>query len=377
MHSIYYKAIIFGIFIISGCNNSKLILQKIDFDQQTLIIQANTYLQEAPVTITSFPAERSAGGLHDYYSEGRYWWPNPDDPDGPYIRKDGYANPENFTKHSKAMQDLERWVTTLVAAYKITSDEKYARHALKHLNAWFVNAATKMNPSLLYGQAIKGIVSGRGIGIIDTVKLIEVALAIQKLRELGFLKGKELADLQQWFNSYATWLTTHQYGIDERDNGNNHSTWWAAQVAAYAKLADRQDLLALSQAQFKKMLPQQMAADGSFPEELARTKPYGYTIYNLEAWTTLAHLASTKQENLWAYESPVGSLRKAVDFFVPFMQDKSKWPYPPDVTGFESQPRQSDFLYFAAMAYHDEGYLKLWRNLMKTSETRAWILILY
>ncbi len=36
-----------------------------------------------------------SGDKHDYISMGRYWWPNPDTPDGlPYVRRDGESNPE-------------------------------------------------------------------------------------------------------------------------------------------------------------------------------------------------------------------------------------------------------------------------------------------
>ncbi len=377
MRFLICKVLTFSLLTLSSCHTSKTISNLIDIDQQALLAQADKYLEETPVTITAFPAERSAGGLHDYYSEGPYWWENPDNPEGPYIRRDGFRNPNNFTGHANAMRKLNEYVVTLVVAYRITGDDKYARHALQHLQAWFVNADTKMNPSLLYGQAIKGIVTGRGIGLIDTVKLIEVALSILELQKTGFLKGKELTELKDWFEAFAIWMTTHQYGIDERDNGNNHSTWWAAQLAAYAQVADRPDLLVMAQEQFKKMLPLQMATDGSFPEELARTRPYGYTIYNLEAWTTLAQLASTKNENLWTYESPKGSLRRAIDFFVPFMKDKSTWTLPPDVSGFEGQPRQSNFLVFASQGYRDDSYLNLWRKLGKESKSRAWQLMLY
>ena len=76
-----------------------------------------------------------------------------------------------------------------MAAYKLTGDEKYAEHAVKHLLAWFVDPATVMNPNLMYGQAIMGRVTGRGIGIIDTLHLAEVARAVQVLEELGYLAG--------------------------------------------------------------------------------------------------------------------------------------------------------------------------------------------
>ena len=97
-----------------------------------------------PVPITNSICERSAGGIHDFYSEGDYWWPNPDDPDGPYIRRDGKTNPENFTAHRKAMRNLNQWVSALVAAYKVSGEEKYAAHALKHLNAFFLDPETLM-----------------------------------------------------------------------------------------------------------------------------------------------------------------------------------------------------------------------------------------
>ena len=35
------------------------------------------------------------------------------------------------------------------------------------------------------------------------------------------------------------------------------------------------------------LLPGQMAPDGSFPKELARTKPYSYSIFNFDAMTML------------------------------------------------------------------------------------------
>jgi len=57
----------------------------------------------APVTVTSAYCERSAGGVHDFYSEGDYWWSDPKDPEGPYIRRDGMSNPDNFSDHRHAM----------------------------------------------------------------------------------------------------------------------------------------------------------------------------------------------------------------------------------------------------------------------------------
>ena len=121
-----------------------------------IIGNANLALMQKPITITAERCERSAGGLHDFYSEGDYWWQNPDDPQGPYIQRDGQSNPQNFTAHRKAMIRFSQTVGSLASAYLITKNEKYVKQAFKHLNAWFINENTRMDPSLLYAQAIKG-----------------------------------------------------------------------------------------------------------------------------------------------------------------------------------------------------------------------------
>lgn len=328
-----------------------------------IIAKADHYLHQKPVPLTDFSCPRSAGGIHDFYSEGDYWWQNPDDPNGPYIRRDGQSNPNNFLAHRKAMRNLNLWVSTLVSAYKLTHEEKYAIHALKHLDAFFLDKDTYMTPNLLYAQAISGRVTGRGIGIIDTIHLIETAKAIAVLADMGFLKGDTLAGLKDWFNQYADWLTTHPYGLDEKDHGNNHSTWWAAQVAAFADLAGREDLLEVARNQFKKLLPEQMAQDGSFPDEMSRTKPYSYTLFNLEGYAVLSQIASTPEDNLWTYEKENKSLLKGWQFMVPFLKDKSTWIKPPDIQHFDELPIQSPGLVFAARAYENEEFLDVWKSL--------------
>jgi hypothetical protein len=335
---------------------------ELSLNDKAIIAQAEDYLQEKPVTITAFPAERSAGGAHDYFSEGSYWWPDPENPDGPYIRKDGQRNPDNFGAHKKALRQMVDIVTIMTAAYELTKEEKYAQHAIRHLTAWFVDPATRMNPNLLYGQAIHGISTGRGIGIIDTLRFIDVALSIRLLAAAEKLEGARYAAIREWFSDYGDWLTTHPYGIEERDNNNNHSTWWGAQVAAFALVAQREDLFTISREQFKKQLAIQLAADGSFPDELGRTKPFHYTNYNLEGWTTFCLLASTPEENLWTYQSKNGSLEKAVEFILPYLETPATWPYLTDLET-DLQIHQNDYLVFATWCSQDEKYLGFWQQL--------------
>src|SRR5437588_12023504 len=192
-------------------------------ERPRVVAAAERYLRQAPVTITTFPASRSAGGAHDFYSEGDYWWPDPRSPDSPYVRRDGETNPNNFVAHRDAMRRLSQVVPALVAAYQITHDPRYARAAAAHPDAWFVNEATRMSPDLLYGPAITGRATGRGTGIIDTIHLVEVARAVWVLERMGYLKGETLAGTERWFRQYLAWIKTHPYGIDERNSGNQHT----------------------------------------------------------------------------------------------------------------------------------------------------------
>ena len=65
--------------------------------------KADWALKQEPITVTTFSSPRSAGGKHDFFSEGDYWWPNPVSTDSPYIQKDGMTNPDNFVAHRHAM----------------------------------------------------------------------------------------------------------------------------------------------------------------------------------------------------------------------------------------------------------------------------------
>ncbi|MFK7980736.1 MAG: alginate lyase family protein, partial [Saprospiraceae bacterium] len=123
-----YKYLFIILVIIISCKSPNTVDSTVKptlFSEQAIIEEANRYLEKEPITVTSTICERSAGTPNDFYSEGDYWWLNPADPDGPYMRKDGQTNPENFIAHRLAMRDLSRWVASLTAAYKITKDKKY------------------------------------------------------------------------------------------------------------------------------------------------------------------------------------------------------------------------------------------------------------
>ncbi len=355
-----------GLLLASACNPSgkekRMIAGPL---KETVLLQAEENLHAEPVTVTAFIAERSEGTLHDFFSEGDYWWPNPDDPDGPYIRRDGETNPDNFVAHRHAMVRFSQIVGNLTSAWLLTGDPGYAEAVATHVRAWFIDPETRMNPHLLYAQAIHGVTPGRGIGIIDTIHLIEVAQSLIRLEEAGALPQDVLQGARDWFSSYLDWLTTHPNGVQEMKAKNNHGTCWALQAAAFARFTGNDEVISLCQDRFKTVfLPAQMAGDGSFPLELQRTKPYGYSLFNLDAMAGICQILSTPEDNLWDYTTPDGrNMRKGMDFMLPYIQDKSSWPYAHDVMFWDEWPVAQPALIFAWKQYGDEAFYRAWMPL--------------
>ena len=47
----------------------------------------------------------------------------------------------------------------------------------------------------------------------------------------------------------------------------------------------------------------------------------------------------------------------------PFIRDKGRWPFPPDVMYDDQWPMRQASLLFAGLAYGETRYLDLWRTL--------------
>jgi len=334
-------------------------------DRERILKAANQYLTEAPVTITASHSDRSAGGLHDYFSQGDYWWADPKNPSGPWIRRDGYTNPDNFNAHREALIRLGVMAPSLVAAWRLTKDKRYAAHFSKHLRAWFVDPATKMNPNLEYAQAIMGVSTGRGTGIIDTLQWTDLARGLRVMEAAGGMTPAEIAPVKDWFAAYVDWMATSKNGKEEEVAKNNHGACWVLQVAEFAQFTRRTDLVDLCRDRYKNnLIPDQVAKDGSLPLELARTKPYSYSLFDGDVLTGICQSLSTTKDNLWAFKGPKGAgVAEVMAFQFPFLADKSKWPYAKDVEYFDDFPSRRPSLLLAGEALGRPEYVAVWQKL--------------
>lgn len=328
-------------------------------------VRAEEALSHPIRCITDERAPLSGGGPHDYYSNGDYWWPNPQTKDGlPYIQRDGETNPGNFDVHRHILRQMRSDVCSLALGYRLDKEERYAQRAVKLLTAFFLDPETRMNPSLTYAQAIPGICPGRGIGIIDTLHLAELPFAIETLQDSPAMDSSTYQGLKDWFAQYLGWMLTSRNGIEEASATNNHSVCFFVQAAAFALFTDNLPVVEMCRHRFQTHLMAQMDSNGGFPRELARTKPYNYSIFVLDNMVTLCQILSSPEDDLWEFRNEKGlSIQDGINFLLPYLQDKSAWPYAKDVMHFDAFPVRSSFLLFAGCRLGREELLRLYRSL--------------
>lgn len=357
--------LIAGLLLTNCSNKNKSYKAQIeDVLKDSILAKANEYLKITPVTITASTSSRNSGGIHDFFSEGDYWWPDTLNIDGPYMQRDGLSNPENFTKHREALIGFSEIVGSLTSAYIISKDTTYANAAINHCKSWFIDDSTRMNPHFLYAQAIKGRHSGRGIGIIDGIHFMEVVQSLSVLEKEGLINENSKIAFKKWFSDFVEWLTTHKYGKDEMKHPNNHGTCWNMQVALYADYTNNERILALCRDNYRNIiLPNQMAADGSFPLEIKRTKPYGYSLFNMDAMAMNCVILSDQATNLWEYATPDGkSISLALEFMAPYIANKSSWFKEADVMYWENWPVAHPSVLFGAIVFDRPDFFELWKK---------------
>jgi hypothetical protein len=339
-----------------------------------LRVDADRRMKEGPWTVT---ADRPKGvelDVHDYYSEAPYYWPNPDNPAGPYIRKDGQTNPARFTANRTALASMSDAVLSLGAAAFLLDNPAYGQRAAAYIRTWFLNPKTRMNPNLDYAQSLPGVNSGMGAGVIDGRPLLRAIQGMEFLAQTPYWQPAEQAGVRRWFEEYLHWMIASRNAIAEKKSGNNHASWWTAQVAAVASFVEdsRAEQLAFNYYR-DRILPRQILANGSAPREERRVRSLTLSAFNLEAFSLVCRMAQMHGGNgtadLWNFRARNGaSISKMIDYLSPYLADPKKWSTEPSV---EIPPDSLTFLAFAGMGLKKTEYLDLFRKLER-SDT-AWV----
>jgi Alginate lyase len=337
-------------------------------DHDRILAQASAYLKEPANPITAHTCPRSPGTPHDYYSEAEDYWPDPSNPTGPFvIHNSGPSNPDAFTAHRDALLNFSICVAALTAAFVLTNEARYAQQAVTQLRAWFLDPATRMTPSLLYGQTIPPAKSGRLEGLVEAVHFAEVVQCLPFLTNSEALTEADFTGLKKWFAEYFEWLNTSRLAGLARDNKSHHGTSWLLQAAAIAHLtqaADDAPLTTLRHQYKSSAIRAQILADGTFPHELTTPNPYRNTLFNLDMFAAVCLLLSTRFESVWDYELQDGpGMRTVIARLFPYILNRGTWPYRADAKYFNDLPIRPPSLLFAARAYSRPEYASLWTSL--------------
>lgn len=293
-----------------------------------LLKDADQSLKFGPVSVMEKKNTPPSGDRHDYMSLAPYFWPDPSKPDGmPYMRKDGQTNPEvKEYKDKEYLPQLCSEVHTLALAYYFSGEKVYAAHAARLIRVWFLDTATRMNPNLNFGQAVKGVNTGRGAGMIDTRHFVKLVDALGLLHGSPEWKMTDESGMKKWFTDFLQWMQTSPIGLDEMDAENNHGAFYDAQRLALALYTENKELAAAVVKNAAGRLDQQMNDEGFFPKELARTISLHYSTFVMHAFFAIANMAEHIGTDFWNMVTPSGkSLKKAFAVLRPYLAREKDW----------------------------------------------------
>ncbi|MER5896181.1 alginate lyase family protein [Streptomyces sp. NPDC001876] len=305
---------------------------------EKLTARADGWLGQGPWTVVDKPAPAPGGDVHDYLSQAPYWWPSQprteENPWGcPYVQRDGERNPEVDTGTDRPdVGKVFNSVTALSLAWYYTGREQYAEHAGDILRTWFLDPATRMNPNLDHGQFIPCKYDGRAIGIIDFSQQYTSVLDAVALLDAGApgWSSGDRAAMRAWNTDFLDWLVNSEFGKQESAAKNNHGTFQDMQIAGLALATGDRELARRTVLDARALrIDPQIAEDGSQPQELARTRSWHYSTFDLVAYTRLAAIGRQVGVDLWDYEGPQGqSLFRAVRYLLPAATGAAPWPHP-------------------------------------------------
>ena len=318
---------------------------------------ADMALELPEISVTHKDIVPPSGDLHDYLSFSRYWWPDPDKPDGlPYLRKDGVVNRKLIANGDRnRLREFCNAVQSLALAGYIFDEPEYSQHAAKMVRTWFLDESTRMNPNVNFGQGVPGRETGRGPGIIDTRAFMLVLDSVELFDQKTW-SPEDQRGLQAWFNDFQQWLNDSPLGQHEQKAKNNHGSWYAAQRSRYALFAGQEELAKEIVSDAKERIAMQFDADGNQAAELERTLSLHYSLFNITALSRLARVGDQVGEDLWDFTPESGSsLHTALDHLLPYMEGKEEWQHE-QIDPFAISPSGHLTLRLFSRHFDDDSY---------------------
>ncbi len=329
---------------------------------KNIVENANEALEQPVTNVVDMGELPPSGDPHDYYSYSPYWWPDPENPDGPYVWRDGEVNPDRYTSDISRIESMVARVTSLVPAWYFTGDKRYAESAVEQLQTWFLNPKTKMNPNIKFGQKRRGHNYNSPSGVLEAWRMRWVIDCAILLESFPGWTEKDANALRKWFSEFATWMVESPSGIEESMQPNNHGTWYNAQLILYSLYGKNFELARKQLDGMPARIFSQVFIDGRQPQELIRTQSLNYSIYNARALITVARLGQHLGYDLFSYRSLEGrSIKLALDYMTPFIFGNKEWPI--KQLRPHSNESAAQLYWHATIGFQDSVYAKLLHKL--------------
>ena len=343
-----------------------------------IVKEADKRVGKPVITITGNENLQASKDPHDYFSIGRYFWPDPSKSDGlPWINRDGETNPDAVkASDEKKLGEMIHAVEYLSLAYYLTEDERYGAEAARILRGFFLDAETKMNPHLDYGQSVPGKATGRGWGLIDTRGFMILPDVLNLLEKCPAWTAKDREGMKAWWTAYGNWMQTSKIGLQEKSAPNNHGAAYDVQLSAVLVMAEKEE-------DAKKVLGESLPArldahitpEGKQPREVARTKSWSYSCFNLKNICKGSVMAMSLGIDLWNHEGEGGrgSLKKAMLYLVPFLKNPEEWSEK-QITKFDSKEARY-WLDVGAAVYDEEAIRSAQKEFapMEKADVTDWV----
>jgi len=316
-----------------------------------------------------------SGNKHDFLSLSPYRWPNPDTSSHlPYVFRDGNTNPEiNKIPDKHNLDKMIDMTMILSLAYYFTDNPKFAKKATEILRVWFINEKTRMNPNLKYSELVRGKDEESPSGVIAGAYIPHLFDAISILENSSSWNKADKEGMEEWFNQYLEWLLNSESGRSVSMRINNQGTYYQLQVASIALFLNKLDIVKMVLENTMQELPisgfrnttqllsVKITPEGKQPFELSRTNSLDYSMVNLLGLFGLAQIGKHVGMNLWNYNTADGtSLRKALDYIIPFVVLDKAWPYE------QNEPLRKEYvaslLCMASVNYGDR-YFNYYKSL--------------
>jgi len=187
---------------------------------------------------------------------------------------------------------------------------------------------------------------------------------------------KDREEMKSWWTAYGEWMQASKIGLDEKKATNNHGAAYDVQLAAVLVMADQpEEAKRVLGDSLPARLDAHITAEGKQPRELARTKSWSYSCFNLKNICKGGVMAQSLGVSFWDHQGPEGrgSLKKAMLFLVPFLRGPGSWPEK-QITKFE--PKEARYwLNVGAVVYGDESIQKAQEDFapMDKADIQDWI----